>query len=191
MLADLDLEVADRLGVDTASVQSPSTMFGFPNTQWKPYTHFDGTPALVSEFFNYTTDAAGDRLMYPKGDPLRPPLRAHAQGRRFLRRHRPARIPGPRKTSIPPSLSGDQVGAYTQEQLSFIQRQADDLYRTTDKSLVGCWSHAGIGDIAMVPGLNAAYPKGIRDPQRWYEMLGRAPGLHQRDLCAPDRHRLG
>jgi uroporphyrinogen-III decarboxylase len=49
------------------------------------------------------------------------------------------------------------------------------LYRNTSKALVGCWWQGGLGDIALVPGLGVANPKGIRDPQRWYEMLAERP----------------
>jgi len=73
MLADVEVEVAEKLGVDTAAVQLPSTLFGFPNTNWKSFDLFDGTPALVSEFFNYITDSNGDLLMHPNGDRTAPP----------------------------------------------------------------------------------------------------------------------
>jgi len=69
----------------------------------------------------------------------------------------------------------DQISPYTEAQLGYLQQQADELFRNTDKSLVGWWAQGALGDIALVPGLNAAYPKGIRDPQRWYEMLAERP----------------
>ena len=75
----------------------------------------------------------------------------------------------------PREFAEQQVSRYTDEELDFLEKSADDLYRNTDKALVGCWWQAGIGDIALVPGLNVARPKGIRDPQRWYEMLAEKP----------------
>ena len=68
MLAELEPEMADRLGVDTVPVQLPNTLFGFPNKDWKPFDLFDGTQTLVSEFFCVTKDENGDLLIYPKGD---------------------------------------------------------------------------------------------------------------------------
>lgn len=174
MLAELEPEVAERLGVDTVAVQLPSTLFGFPNTNWKPFRHFDGTEALVSEHFNHTVDANGDLLMYPNGDRSAAPCaRMPKDGEFFDAIVR--QDPKAEEDLDPRDFARDQISRYTDAQLSFLQRQADELYRTTDKSLVGCWWQGGIGDIALVPGLNVPKPKGIRDPQRWYEMLVERP----------------
>jgi hypothetical protein len=174
MLADLEDEVAQRLGVDTVAVQLPSTLFGFPNTNWKPFTLFDGTEVLVSEFFNATTDANGDLLMHPQGDLSAPPCARMPKGGHFFDAI-VRQDPQAEAHLDPREFAEQQISRYSDEQLSFLQRQADDLYRNTDKSLVGCWWQGGIGDIALVPGLSVAQPKGIRDPQRWYEMLVENP----------------
>jgi len=79
----------------------------------------------------------------------------------------------------PRAFAEQQISHYTDEELGWLQKQADDLYRHTDKALVGCWWQGGIGDIALVPGLSVARPKGIRDPQRWYEMLVEKPEYAQ------------
>ena len=138
MLADLDPEVADRLGVDTAPVQLASTLFGFPNTNWKPFRLFDGTEALVSEFFNFTTDTNGDLLMYPNGDLRAPPCaRMPKDGNFFdaiVRQESDAE-----EHLDPREFAAQQISRYTDEQLGFLQKQADELLRQTDKSLVGCW----------------------------------------------------
>jgi hypothetical protein len=174
MLADPEPEVAARLGVDTAAVQLSSTMFGFANTNWKPFTLFDGTEVLVSEHFNVTRDAQGDLLMHPLGDRRAAPCaRMPRDGHFFDALVR--QEPGAEEHLDPREFAEQQISRYTDAQLDFLQRQADDLYRHTDLSLVGCWWQGGIGDIALVPGLNVAHPKGIRDPQRWYEMLVENP----------------
>jgi len=174
MLADLDIEVAERLGVDTAAIQLPTTLFGFPNRNWKPFTLFDGTDVLVSEFFNTDTDANGDLLMHAAGDRNAPHSgRMPKDGDFFDAIVR--QEPDAESHLDPREFAKDQVSRYTDEQLSFLQHQADDLFRNTDKSLVGCWWQGGLGDIALVPGLWVANPKGIRDPQRWYEMLAERP----------------
>lgn len=174
MLAEVEPEVADRLGVDTVAVQLASTLFGFANTNWKPLEFFDGTPLLVSEHFNVTVDANGDWLMHPLGDRSAAPCARLPQGECFfdaiVRQE-----PDAEAHLDPREFAEQQLSRYTDEQLAFLQRQADDLYRNTDKSLVGCWWQGGLGDIALVPGLSVRQPKGIRDPQRWYEMLAERP----------------
>ena len=174
MLGDLDPEVAARLEVDTVSLRLPSTMFGFSNTAWKPFTLFDGTEALVSECFNTSTDANGDLLMHPQGDLSIPPCARMPKGGNFfdaiIRQE-----PGAEDHLDPREFAAQQISRYTDEDLGFLQKQSESLYRQTDRSLVGCWFQGGIGDIAWVPGMNAAHPKGIRDPQRWYELLVEKP----------------
>jgi hypothetical protein len=175
MLAELEAEVAERLGVDTVAVQLPATLFGFPNTNWKPLKLFDGTPVLVSEHFNVTVDAGGDWLMHPQGDVTAPPCARMPKGGDFfdaiVRQE-----PDAEAHLDPRQFAAQQISRYTDEQLDFLQTIADELHRHTDKALVGCWWQGGIGDIALVPGLGVARPKGVRDPQRWYEMLVEKPG---------------
>jgi len=174
MLAEIDAEVAERLGVDTVAVELPTTLFGFPNTRWKPFDLFDGTPALVSEHFNFTRDANGDLLMHPQGDLSAPPsARMPKDGDFFDAIVR--QDPAAEERLDAREFAEQQVSRYTDEQLTFLQARADELYRHTSKSLVGCWWQGGLGDIALVPGLSVARPKGVRDPQRWYEMLAERP----------------
>ena len=130
--------------------------------------------ALVSELFNYTVDSNGDRLIYPNGDLTAPPCaRMPKDGDFFDAIVR--QDPRAEENLDPREFVKDQISPYTQEQLSYLEEQASDLYRNTDKALVGWWAQGALGDIALVPGLNAAYPKGIRNPQRWYEMLAERP----------------
>jgi uroporphyrinogen-III decarboxylase len=174
MLAELEPEVANRIGVDTVGVQLPSTLFGFPNKDWKPFDLFDGTPALVSEYFRVTRNADGDLLIHPQGDWTAPPSgRMPKDGDFFDAIVR--QEPDAEEHLDPREFAEQQISRYTDEELAHLQRRADDLYRHTDKALVGCWFQGGLGDIALVPGLWVARPKGIRDPQRWYEMLAEKP----------------
>lgn len=174
VLAEVEPEVADLLGVDTAAVALPTTLFGFPNTGWKPFELFDGTPVLVSKYFNVTQDENGDLLMHPNGDLSAPPCaRMPKDGNFFDAIVR--QEPDAEEHLDPREFAEQQVSRYTDEQLDFLQKTADELYRNTDKALLGCWWQGGFGDIALVPGLNVARPKGIRDPQRWYEILVERP----------------
>ncbi|MBI4027038.1 MAG: methyltransferase [Verrucomicrobia bacterium] len=175
MLAQVEPEVADKLGVDTVGLQMPNTLFGFPNVNWKPFRMFDGTDVLVSEYFRVTKDAGGDLLLYPKGDTSAPPSGRMPNGGDFFDAI-VRQAPDAEEHLDPREFAEQQIGRYTDEDLGHLQKTADHLYRSTDKALVGCWWQGGIGDIALVPGLWVAHPKGIRDPQRWYEMLAEQPG---------------
>lgn len=174
MLAAVEPEVADRLGVDTVTIKLPSTIFGFVNQNWKPFTLFDGTEVLVSEYFNTTVDASGDLLMHPCGDwSAAPCARMPKDGDFFDALVR--QEPDAEANLVPREFAEQQASRHTDAELAYLQKTTDELYRNTDKSLVGCWGQGGLGDIALVPGLNQIRPKGIRDPQRWYEMLAERP----------------
>lgn len=66
MLSEVDEALRQTSKLDVAGIPTPSTMFGFPNAGWKPFTMHDGTPCLVPRQFNWTRDGA--ILMYPEGD---------------------------------------------------------------------------------------------------------------------------
>ena len=52
MLGEIDDELPDALGIDVIGRSGRKTMFGTVNSDWKPFTLFDGTEALVSGDFN-------------------------------------------------------------------------------------------------------------------------------------------
>src|SRR3989304_1690285 len=66
MLGEIAPDLLDALGVDVIGLGRPTTMFGFKNEGWKPWTTFDGTPVLVPGKFNPDPEPNGDILMYPQ-----------------------------------------------------------------------------------------------------------------------------
>ncbi len=174
MLAEIEPDVLKILGVDTIGLQLPSTMFGFPNSGWKPFKFFDGTDLLVSECFNVTIDSTGDLLMHPGGDlTAAPSARMPKDGFYFDAIVR--QQPNAEENLDPRLFAEEQVRLYNDEELNYLQTTADYYYKNSDKSIVGCWWQGGLGDIAQVPGMSIREPHGIRDPQRWYEMLIEKP----------------
>ena len=73
MLGEIDENLLGALGIDVVGLLGRKTLFGFENTNWKPFTLFDGTEVLVPGDFNVTTDQRGDLLIYPEGDTYAPP----------------------------------------------------------------------------------------------------------------------
>ncbi|HDZ49669.1 MAG TPA: methyltransferase, partial [Candidatus Aerophobetes bacterium] len=68
MLAEVEDEVKQLLGVDTYGIQLPVTLFGYRNENWKRFKMFDGTEVLISGNFEYDVLENGDIVQYPKGD---------------------------------------------------------------------------------------------------------------------------
>src|SRR3989304_6135608 len=46
MLGEVDLEIKEALGVDVVGLDRPSTPFGFPNVNWRPWRPFPGAAGL-------------------------------------------------------------------------------------------------------------------------------------------------
>ncbi|MSR64184.1 MAG: hypothetical protein EXS18_00185 [Verrucomicrobiae bacterium] len=132
MLAEVEPEVAERLGLDTVGLSMPTTIFGFPNVNWKPFKLFDSTDVLVSEYFRWEMDTNGDLLLYPAGDTSVPPSGRMPKGGNFFDAI-PRQEPDAEAHLDPREFAEQQISPYTDEQLAYLQKRADELYRTTDK----------------------------------------------------------
>ena len=84
MLGDIAPDLMEALGVDVAGLPGPTTLFGFKNENWKPWTMADGTPTLVPEGFNTIPEPNGDLLQYPEGDRSVPPSGRMPKGGYFF-----------------------------------------------------------------------------------------------------------
>lgn len=166
ILAEVDAEVIEKLGVDTIGLQPPTTMFGFANENWKPWRLFDGTEVLIPGLFNTTQDRDGNLLLYPHGDTSASPSGKMPKGGYYFDGIvRQETID--EKHLDPHEWVKDQYSVFTEEELRYLEETAKNLYQNTDLSLVGCFWQGGFGDIATVPGLSVRHPKGIRNPQDW------------------------
>ena len=169
ILAEVEEPVRCALGVDTVGIWNPTNMFGFRNEGWKPWTLPDGTPGLVPRDFQVEVDERGDTLIYPKGDrTAKPSGRLPKGGYYFDSIVRQDPIDEDR---LDPRDWAEQFEPYSDEDLRYFEDTSTRLYRETDYALVGNFWQGGIGDIAHVPGPGLTHPKGLRDPNLWYEYL--------------------
>jgi len=166
MLAEVEPEVMEKLGIDTAGLGLPTNLFGFKNENWKPWRLFDGTKVMVPKKFITTTDNEGNIYIYPKGDASVSPCAKMPKGGYYF----DVLV---RQETIdeeyldPQEWVKDQYSVYTEEELRYLEKTAEDLHRNTELSIVGSFWQGGFGDIALVPGPSIKQPKGIRDPQKW------------------------
>jgi hypothetical protein len=167
MLAEVEEEVKDYLGVDTYGVQLPVNIFGYKNEHWKPFTMFDGTEVLLPGHFEYDVLPNGDIVQYPKGDRSAPPSgKMPKDGYYFDTIVRQEPID---EGKLDPKEWAEQTySLYTDEDLRYLEETAKWYYKDTDYALLGNFWGAGFGDIAIVPGPGILHPKGIRDPEEWY-----------------------
>lgn len=166
MLGEVELDLMEALGVDVAGLPGPSTLFGFKNENWKPWTMPDGTPTLVPEGFNTIPEPNGDILQYPEGDRSVPPSGRMPKGGYFF--DSIIRQPPIDEDNLRIEDNLEEFGPISKETLAYFQSEAERLYTQTDKAILANFGGAAFGDIALVPAPWLKHPKGIRDVEEWY-----------------------
>ncbi len=166
MLAEMAGDLRQALGIDVVNLPAPKNMFGFENTDWKPWRTFDGTSVLVPGKFNTEPEPDGDILMYPEGDKSAPASARMPKGGFYfdsIIRQNPID-----EAALDPADNLEEFGPVSEEELRIYERRASDLYENTDLAVAMHLPGAAFGDIALVPGPWMKNPKGIRDIEEWY-----------------------
>jgi len=166
MLGEIAPDLWEALGIDVVGLGSRTTMFGFENRDWKPWTLFDGTPVLVPGKFDTEPDAKGDILMYPQGDRTVPPSGRMPRGGFYF--DSIIRQPPIDDEKLNPEDNVEEFGPISKEDLEYFRREADRLYTETDKAILANFGGTSFGDIALVPGPGLKHPRGIRGVKEWY-----------------------
>jgi hypothetical protein len=194
MSGDIDLALIDALELDIAMISGSSTMYGFPNTDHKPWRTFDGTPVLVPGLFNTEPDDQGRIFQYPGGDRRLPPSAVMPAGGFYFDaviRQEPID-----EANLNFMDNCEEFVLVPDEELEIIGRGVDDYSRNTDLALTINIPGAAFGDIALVPAPWLAHPKGIRDVEEWYvSTVTRRPYIHdvfayQAEICIENIKRL-
>lgn len=177
MLGKVDQDLREVLGIDTVPLDSPATMFGFRNENWKEFRAPWGQELLVSEHFNVTEDTNGDLLMYPKGDLSAPPSgRMPVSGYFFDTIVRQEPID---ENKLNPIDNQEEFKIISDDDLQHYKEQAIRL-ANSEYAVVAGIGGTGLGDIALVPAPFLKYPKGIRDISEWYiSTVTRKDYLHE------------
>lgn len=166
MLAEVEMEVIEKLGIDIIGLWLPTNAFGFKNENWKPWILSDGTRIMVPEKFTTERDQEGNVFLYPQGDTsVAPVAKMPKEGYYFdlLVRQEPI----DEQNLNPEDWVSQQFSIFPEETLRYLERKADDLYKYTELCIIGEFIDTGFGDISQVPGPAVKNPKGIRDPLRW------------------------
>ncbi|MEZ5276063.1 MAG: hypothetical protein R3F07_06775 [Opitutaceae bacterium] len=165
MLGEIEEDLADVLGVDTAALPAPKTIFGFRNENWKTFRAPWGQEVLVSEHFRTTGATDGGLLLYPEGD-----LEAEPSG------HMPAggyffdtiiRQDPIDEDALDPEDNLEEFKPLSEADLQHYRDQAGRL-ASTHRAVVGGVGGTAFGDIALVPAPFLKKPRGIRDIEEWY-----------------------
>jgi len=158
MLGEIGPDLIEALGIDVVGLGGPKTMFGFENKDWKPWSLFDGTPVLVPAAFNTTPEPNGDILMYPEGDQTAPPSGRMPKGGYYfdtIVRQEPID-----DAKLNPEDNLEEFGPIDDAALEHFAREADRLWRDTDKAILANFGGTAFGAIALVPVPWMKRPKG-------------------------------
>ena len=169
MLGEIDMEMINKLQLDVIGIPGPSSIFGFPNEEWKPFTMNDGTEVLVPGQFNFTRDDQGAIYMYPNGD-TSVPASAKMPKESYFFDAIPRQTPF-EESELNPEDNCEEFGVLSSEDLKYYEQEAKKLYEETDLGIYVTLPGMAFGDIALVPATWLNDPKGIRDVTEWYMSL--------------------
>ena len=166
MLGEIQPDLKEKLFIETAGLFNINNMFGFPNEDWKKWTMFDGTDVLVPGLFNIEPDENGNIPMYAEGNENYPPSAVMPEGGFYfdsISRQKPI---DDNNLNVEDNL--EEFGPYTDELLSYLEKESIRLYEETDYALVYSMGGTSFGDIAFIPAPSLKDPRGIRDVEEWY-----------------------
>jgi hypothetical protein len=163
-------DVRKRLGVDVIGLWGAGTIFGFRNDAgWKPWTMPDGTEVMVPNGFQTTMGEDGSTLIYPCGDRTAEPSGCMPRGGSFF--DAIVRETGFDEDHLDPMDWAESYQPYTDADLIHFEKEAKRIHEETEYGLVMNFGQGGLGDIALVPGQSLVHPRGLRDPNLWYEYV--------------------
>ncbi|MDZ7393054.1 MAG: methyltransferase [candidate division KSB1 bacterium] len=165
MLGWIDQDLQDVLGIDVNGLYARTTMFGFPNENWREFRLPWGQVVLVSEHFRTTVDANGDLLIYPEGDTTAPPSGRMPVAGFFF--DTIVRQPPIEEERLDPADNTEEFKPLNDQDLAHYRAEVERL-ADSPRAIVASFGGTAFGDIALVPAPFLKYPKGIRDIAEWY-----------------------
>ncbi|TWU34300.1 uroporphyrinogen decarboxylase family protein [Novipirellula artificiosorum] len=167
MLGEIDDELRDALGIDVVGHLTRKSIFGTDESDWKPFTMFDGCKVLVPHNFNTTVEpGSGDLLIYPEGDRSCAPSGRMPKGGYFfdsiIRQH-PID-----EATLDPNDNLEEFKRFDQQDVAFYQQVKHWFDQRSQAGSIVIVPGSAMGDIALVPAPFLKDPKGIRDIAEWY-----------------------
>ncbi len=178
MLACVEEDLKEAMGIQTTPLWNAGTMFGFRQTdkfkEWKtPW----GQTVLVAEDFITSTDKNGNTFIYSCGDTSYPPAGCMPKNGVYFDSINRAPEFDEDEYDIKDNL--EEFGPISQEDLDWLKTQRP-LLESTGDVVMGNLGGTAFGDIALVPGPQLKQPKGIRDITEWYvSIVSRPEILHE------------
>ena len=177
MLGLIEDDLREALGIDVTPLVGRTTMFGFENAGWRPWS-LNGLEVLVPEGFRTSVEPAnGGTLIYPKGDTSAPPSGHMPKDGFFfdsIIRQKPLDF-----EHLNPEDNTEQYNPLTDAELDGIEEDARAL-ASGEYAVFASLVNTNLGDIAFVPGPDLVDPRGIRDVAEWYMLTASHPEIVHR-----------
>lgn len=179
MLGEVDDELREALGIDVIGSLARKSIFGTDESDWKPFTFWDGTELLVPHNFNITIEqGSGDWLIHPEGDTSVPPSGRLPRGGYFF----DAIIRQEPIDEENEDISGntEEFKPFGAEEIAFYQEKKKWFEARGDCGVCLVVPGTAFGDIALVPAPFLKDPKGVRDVAEWYMATAARPDFVKR-----------
>ena len=129
MLAEVDPEVLERLGSDCVGLNRRAVAFGIPNEAWKPWTLPNGLTVEVPGGFCPERDEEGRWIIHRQGEAIG----VMPEGGFYF--DRLEKNPG----ATHPDLGSWEPPRVSAAELDHFRAEAERLYTTTDKAIIGAF----------------------------------------------------
>ena len=165
-LGQVELDVVEAIGGDVLGINSPVTLLGYKNENWKPWKLPDGTTVEMGEKFAFSYGPDGTIYAYPGGNQQVPPsAKMPSNGLYFDNIIRQKDLNG---HAFNARIDyADQYSIYNDELCRYFEDTTKRLFNETDKALFGNFFLGGCGDVLHIPGPWLEDPQGIRDLELW------------------------
>ncbi|MCH1982564.1 methyltransferase [Ruminococcus sp. OA3] len=178
LLAALDDDLKEAMGIQTTPLWGAGTMFGFRQTdEFKEWKTPWGQEVLVAKDFMTSSNEKGDTFIYACGDMNYPPAGCMPKGGFFF--DNIMRAPEFDEDDYDIRDNLEEFGPVSEEDLEWLRVQRP-LFENSSDVIMGNLGGTAFGDIALVPGPQLRQPKGIRDVAEWYiSIVSRPEILHE------------
>jgi len=166
MLGLVEEDLIEAIGIDVIGIWGHDNMLGYSNQPpLKLFKTFWGQEILVPDKFNTITDEKGDLLSFPEGDTSVPPSAKMPMASYFFDAIERQQYIDDENLKVEDNL--EDFEPVTDSTLQYWKAEVEKE-RKKGKGIVAGLGGTGLGDIALVPGMQLKHPKGIRAIPEWY-----------------------
>jgi len=173
-LAEPEPEIVERLGGDVVQAHRLCPAFGIKIDRWKPGKLQDGSECMVPEGYNPMADEKGDWVI-KDGETVM--AKMPLNGLYFDQVYRPYE-----NAQTEDDIDAIRIEEVTDEELSFLEKEARELYETTDKAILFSFG----GNILEAGQINWGFEKFYTDlalnPDLVHYWLNKLTDAYIRDL---------